>query len=191
MINNFDQIIDLLTFNNENEFYFVQILKRKKEHPELGNNSYCVKTYYIKNKNHFLKDITEMICLADFHNARVYINLNKRNFERITYHTLKKITDQIMNKNFSQTKSAFNSVCGEYSIGDKTWIVDIDSKGREANSVLKTIDSCQPNGNKLIAIINTKNGVHLITKPFNMEQFKKVHSDIDVHKNNPTILYIP
>ena len=31
----------------------------------------------------------------------------------------------------------------------------------------------------------------IITKPFNLKQFKDKYPDIDVHKNNPTILYIP
>ena len=43
----------------------------------------------------------------------------------------------------------------------------------------------------MIAYIPTKNGYHIITKPFNLKQFKDKYSDIDVHKNNPTILYIP
>jgi hypothetical protein len=34
-----------------------------------------------------------------------------------------------------------------------------------------------------------KNGVHLITTPFNLQQFKEEYQDIDVHKNNPTLLY--
>ena len=44
---------------------------------------------------------------------------------------------------------------------------------------------------KIYAYIPTKNGYHIITKPFNLKQFKDKYPDIDVHKNNPTILYIP
>jgi len=35
MIDNFEQIKKLLTFETEDDFYFGQILQRKKEHPEL------------------------------------------------------------------------------------------------------------------------------------------------------------
>lgn len=191
MIDNFDQIKQLLKFASDDEFYFVQILKRKKEHKELGSNSYVVKSYYIRSQEHLEKHKPEMICLAEFHNARVYINLNQRSFEKTCYHTLKKLTDQIMQKDFDHGMKAFNSVCGMYAHGDKKWVVDIDEKGRAANEILKCIDNCQPEGNKLITILDTKNGIHLITKPFNLKQFKEVYPDIDVHKNNPTILFIP
>ena len=30
---------------------------------------------------------------------------------------------------------------------------------------------------------------HIITTPFNMEAFKKLYPEVDVHKNNPTILF--
>lgn len=47
MINNLELILPLLEFLSEDDFYHLQIIKRKKEHPELGSNSYVVKTYYI------------------------------------------------------------------------------------------------------------------------------------------------
>ncbi len=190
-IDNFDQIKRLLSWGSEDEFYFCQVLKRKKENKELGSNSHVVKTYYLKSLEDLDKDMGEMVCLAEYHNARVCINLNKRSFERTSYHTLQKITDQIMNRDFKQVRKAYNSVCGMYAQGDKTWVVDIDGTGRESNEVLKFIDTLQPEGNKLITILPTKNGLHLITKPFNLKGFHEKYPHIDVHKNNPTILYIP
>lgn len=192
MIDNFNHIKELLSFNSDDEFYFCQILKRKKENPELGNNSYVVKTYFIKSIEELEKDKGEMICLADFHKARVCINLNKRSFERICYHNLKSITDHIMNKDFSGVRKSYNSCCGSYATDENTkWVVDIDVKGRYANEVLKDIDTLRPEGNKLITILETKNGVHLITKPFDVQAFRAKYPDIEIHKNNPTILYIP
>ena len=47
----------------------------------------------------------------------------------------------------------------------------------------------QKNYSKFIAEIPTKSGCHLITTPFNLQQFKEKYPDIDVHKNNPTLLY--
>lgn len=190
-VDNFDQISKLLSWGSEDEFYFCQVLKRKKENRELGSNSHVVKTYYLKKLEDLEKDKGEMICLAEYHNARVCINLNKRSFERTCYHTLQKITDQIMSRDFSQVRKAYNSVCGLFAKGDKTWIVDIDEAGRQSNEILKFIDTLQPEGNKLIDIIPTKHGVHLITQPFNLKDFKEVYPHIDIHKNNPTILYIP
>lgn len=192
MIDNFELIKELLKFDESgDDFYFAQILKRKKENPELGSNSYVVKTYFIKSVEELENQRGEMIAFADYHKARVYLNLNKRSFERMAFHTLKKVADQIMNKDYKEVRKAYNSVCGMYASGDKFWIVDIDEKGRKANEILKFIDVARPEGNKLVAIVPTKNGVHLITKPFDLELFKFVFPDIEIHKNNPTILYIP
>jgi hypothetical protein len=193
MIDNFEQIKNLLKFDTEDDFYFVQILKRKKEHPELGSNSYTVKTYYIKSIEELEQDKGEMICLANYHNARVYINLNRRSFERIAFHTLQDVTNNIMNKDYANVRRSYNSTCGAFANekDGKKWIVDIDEIGRKANEVLKFIDKLQPIGNKLVAIIETKNGAHLITNPFNVQEFRKEYPDIEIHKNNPTILYIP
>lgn len=191
-VDNFEKVKDLLSFGSEDEFYFVQIIKRKKENHELGSNSHIVKFYYIKRVEDLDKEKEEMIMLATYHNARVCINLNKRSFERTAFHTLKKITDQILNKDFRSARKAYNSVCGMHAGEiDKTWLVDIDEKGRQANEVLKAIDKIQPIGNKLIAILPTKNGVHLITRPFNLQDFKTAYPNIEVHKNNPTIVFIP
>lgn len=190
-IDNFEQIQGLMSFDTEDEFYFVQILKRKKEHPELGSNSYLVNTYFISSLEQLERLKGEIILLASFHNARVYIHLTKRSFEQTAFQMIMKVVNQTMEKDFKFVKNAFNSVCETYAKGPKNWVVDIDEKGRLANDVLKTIDNCEPEGNKLIDVIQTKNGFHLITKPFNREQFSKVHPDVDIQTNNPTILYIP
>lgn len=192
MIDNFEQIKKLLKFENEDDFYFSQIIQRKKENPEVGSNSHVVKTYYIKSVSDLDYYKGEMMCLAEFHNARVCINLNRRSFEKVAFQNLKKNLDVIMNKDYKSVRKSYNSVCGLMSNEkDKSWIVDVDSKGREANDVLKCIDGCRPEGNKLKTIIETKNGVHLITSPFDIQQFRKSFPFIDIHKDNPSILYIP
>lgn len=192
MVDNFEQIKKLLSFGSEDIFYFCQILKRKKEHPELGSNSYVVKTYYIKKLEEmdFYKD--EMICLAQHHNARVYISLNARSFERTAFQNLKKIADQILNKDFKSVRKSYSSVCGMVGEGDKTWIVDIDDTKQASPLMMAFIShECEPIGEKVITTIPTKNGIHIITRPFRLDKFKEKYPNIDVHKNNPTILYCP
>lgn len=189
MINNFEQIKSLLNFDSEDTFYHLQILKRKKEHPELGSNSYVVKTYYIKSIEHLKRVFPEIKNICDFHNARAYINLNKRSFERIAYHTLKKVTDCILNKDFKSVRKAYESVCGAFSTGDKLWIIDIDDNNFDSSNIIEYIDKQKPIGPKVVAKIPTKSGYHLIVKPFNASLFSMF--EVDLHHNNPTILYIP
>jgi hypothetical protein len=44
---------------------------------------------------------------------------------------------------------------------------------------------------KILASIPSKSGIHIITNPFNLAEFTKAFPSIEVHKNNPTNLYIP
>jgi hypothetical protein len=188
-VDNFEIIKSLLKFDSEDDFYHLQILKRKKENPELGSNSYVVKTYYVTSVEYLEKKKDEIINLCQFHNARACINLNPRSFEKVAFHTMKKVTDIIMNKDFKSVRKAYESVCGEFGNGKhKSWIVDIDVRDlKEIGKVLDMIEPQQPEGVKLIALLETKNGYHLIVRPFDKSKVELGH---DLHKNNPTILYI-
>jgi len=200
MTDNFDKIIPLLSFK-EGYFYFVQILQRKKDHKGDGkvngtnNNSRLIKAYYIdsQDKLEFVKP--EIIELCKLFNARAGINLNRRSYEKMAFQQLKKITDQILNKEFAKAHRAYNAVCGSYSHDtDKSWIIDIDGSDehQQSNDMIAFINkSCFPEGAKYLATIPSRSGYHIITRPFDMHKFKTVYPSIDVHKNNPTNLYIP
>lgn len=204
MINNFKQISELLKFETEDDFYFCQILKRKKEHSELGRNSVVVATYYIKNIEDFWRYSSEIILLCDFHNARAYINLNKRSFEKVAFHNLKKVTDCILNKDYDAVRKAYDSTCGSSSNEEeKKWVLDVDRvpEGMQVpvfiDDVKRGIDNCMPKkeGTKLISVVSSKNGFHIICTPFNIQQFIAenvgLYPYLDIHKDNPTNLYIP
>ena len=190
MINNLNQIKALLKFESEDDFYHLQILKRKKEHPELGSNSYVVKTYYVRSLEYLDKIFPEVVNICNFHNARACINLNRRSFEKIAFHTLKKVTDCILNKDYKSVRKAYESVCGSYSneTDNKKWIIDIDTKDY---TYFKSIKYwiLENTDNLFIYEIPTKNGYHLITNPFRLDLFKQQYPEIEVHKNNPTLLY--
>jgi len=200
VINNFQQISKLLQFRSDDDFYHLQIIKRKKDHPEIGSNSLVIKTYYIKSEDHLAKVEPEIIALCDFHGARACINLNRRSFEKMAFHTLKKVTDQIMNKDFKSVHKAYESVCGAYANeSNKKWIIDIDNISIDGfnhqDSMIQLrsrIIELQIEAGHLQSMnfIRTKSGIHIISAPFNLQKFREEFPDIDVHKDNPTILYI-
>lgn len=202
MIDNFEQIMGLLHFDSEDDFYHLQVLKRKKEHPNLGSNSQVIKTYYIRSKDHLDKVGPEIVALCEFHGARAYINLNPRSFEQVAFQTLKKVTDIIMNRDYTSVRNAYDSTCGAYCSGkEKRWIVDLDGVEHVSPMMCAFIEyKCEPiteikhdcslEDSKCITTIPTKNGLHLITKPFNLQKFSEEYPKIDVHRNNPTVLYI-
>lgn len=201
MIDNFDQISDLLEFRSDDDFYFLQIIQRKKDNPGLkgtNNNSRVIKTYYVNSKKYLLNKKDEIIDICKLFNARAGLNLNRRSYKKCSLQTARLILDQMANQDDKHAMNAFNSVCGRFSNeSDKKWIIDIDTKTDKVHDNLQIgamsmlLTPIQPKGEKAITCIETKNGYHLITKPFNIQEFKEIYPDLDIHKNNPTILYIP
>lgn len=211
MIDNFDLITPLLNFKSKDDFYFIQVLQRKKDHKKgkvngTNNNSRLIKAYYIDSLEHLEFVKPEIIEMCKLFNARAGINLNKRSFRRTHMELLKKVVAQMENGSYSKGAKAYPSVAGAMSPKeDKMWILDIDypvtddrldpiplSKDTYIRSVFETyLDTLQPAGDKIIAEIPSKNGKHFITRPFDLYKFKQEYPDIEVHKNNPTNLYIP
>lgn len=123
MIDNFEQVANLLSFNSEDDFYFLQILQRKKDNPEeyLGSNnsSRLIKAYYIKSKEELFKRKSEIIKLCEVFNARAGINLNKRSYYKTSFNTLKKVAELMHNKAFTKIHRAWNTACGVHNGGDR------------------------------------------------------------------------
>ena len=72
-MNNFEKIKEILKFENENDFYFLQVLKRRKDNPEMDRDVKVVKSFYIFSQKE-LDDVTDtIITLCENENARAYI----------------------------------------------------------------------------------------------------------------------
>lgn len=203
MVNNKELIKPLLTFPKPGDsFYFIQILQRKKDHLgiRLGgstNNSRLIKVYYINSLEKLEIHWEEMVKLAELFNARVSINLNPRSFEKAGFQLLAKVAHQMENKDFYNIRKAYDSVLGNYhSEMDKRWLIDIDKEDTEEyDKIMTTIDIehalIKNRPYQILAIIPSKSGKHIITNPFNIERFSALFPRIEIHRNNPTNLYIP
>jgi hypothetical protein len=195
MIDNFKQIEVQLAFPDEDSFYFVQVIQRKKDNPGVkgaNNSSRLIKGYYITSVEHLEREKEEIVLLTNHYNARAGVNLNRRSFRRIAFQTLQKISDQMMNDDYKSVRRAYNSACGQFAKEtDKRWIIDIDDKSFDVKELAIHLYSLDPVGRKAIMTLDTPNGFHVISSPFNIQQFREVYPDIDIHKNNPTILYTP
>ena len=199
MKNNFDLVRKMLDFDNSDTYYFLQILKRRKDNPDLGKDMKVIGDYFIYSMDQFNRMEDEIIQTCITHNARAYFRINKRSSKKTAMQMLKRVTEHIISENYKAIKNAFSSVSGEFhGDEDKKWIVDIDDVSidtfnhskkqieiRELLVDLQTETGREP----MLNFIPTKNGVHIITRPFNLKRFKEKYPDLDVHKDNPTILY--
>lgn len=199
MIDNFELIESLLNFDNSDEFYFLQVIQRKKDFEEgqkrigRNNNNRLIKAYYIYNLQQLREYKEEIVCLCHLFNARAGINLNRRHTKDVTLKCLEMIAIALRKNEFDCISKIYNSACGKESSTDKTWIVDIDvdEKNKHEGVVDYIENYCQPfNGSKIITKIPSRNGYHLITKRFDREKFASSYPFIEIHTNNPTNLYI-
>lgn len=197
MIDAYERIKPLLVFNSEDDFYFLQIIQRHKENPQLGSHGRLVRNYYINNIDYLERRYEEIKKLCNFFNARAMLRLNKRSYRKTAFRSLQKIADVMSNEDYKYVSKSYISACGRGNVQKvKRWIIDIDEKNPSLVGEIKDyINTLMPvyawDNNKIIAELPTKNGYHLITIPFNVEDFKKKYKDVEVHKDNPVNLYIP
>ena len=193
MIDNFELITPLLKFPNNDIYYHLQIIRRGKDHPNLPAANRTIKVYFITDVNDLNFYKQEIKDLCKFFEARAYINLAPKSIRKTTMLQLKYLAQRTYEDDFQKIWKSWNTCAVKIKGEESRWVVDIDC------SLEKMIywwdikeyinEKCEPVGNKIISIIPTKSGNHLITIPFNIKQFKEKYPDIDVHKNNPTLLY--
>lgn len=194
MINNFAKLNELLYFQNKDDFYLIQILKRRKDNPNMDVDMRVVDNFFINSEDDFKKKEDRIIEVCNRENARAYLRVNKRNYKKVALQSLKKLTEYIISENYSAAKSAFLSAAGEFhSQENKIWIVDIDTKDENyISSVRDIISRCHCEINVTFGVlmeVPTVAGVHILCYPFNLQRFKSYYPDMDVHKDNPTLLY--
>jgi hypothetical protein len=195
MIDNIEIIKSLLNFEQEGDFYQCMLLKRKKDQPESERDNHqsvrTIKTYCIESFEYLEKRYDEMKQLCEMFKARAYIHVQKQNHNDVSLEMLIELANRIKSGAVNQ-KNLFDSVVGQIKTHEKRWIVDLDTKNEdEVVRMTKVINFTRPEGDKIEAIIPTKNGYHFITKRFDVQMFRNVYPDVDIQKKNPTLLYLP
>lgn len=203
-IANFDQIKSQLTFGeSDNLFLHLQILRRGKDHPDLPATNKLMKSWLVRSAEHLdsLKD--EVVFLCERYGARAYISCVPKSIEKLNQLIMRKLTDNQYTGNVINPWHVFNSACGELPGVEKRWVVDVDTKDEiEIASISAVIDmvwlKAHPEDKDkvsedlwLVGQVPTMNGVHLLTRPFNLQIFRKHFPEVEVKKNGLTALYVP
>ena len=193
MTNNIREIKPLLSFDSEDEFYFIQILKRRKDNPGMSKDCKIIKNYYVRSIEYLDSKMDEIIFLCNHFNARATIRLNKRSYKKAALHMIAELAKSVAHENYRVASGLFDSAAGHARTGDKLWIVDVDTDMLDhGHLVIDSIESIEPMCDvKCVLTLPSKTGVHIISKPFNLQRFKELWPTVDVQKDNPTNLYIP
>ena len=171
-IDNFDKIIPLLEFGQDT-YYFVQIIKRRKDE---GNQTLEIPERKLWQKfidrPEVLEDLKQEIQeLCHIYNARAYIELNPRSLERWSIELARRLLDRISLHDFQSVQRLPNKVALSeetiktrgLTISRRRLMLDVDEKVN-----IPIIEKwVEDNGIKKIANIPTLNGAHLIIESFN------------------------
>lgn len=184
-------------------FYVVEIIGRAKDKAR----NHKLKTYYIRAMEDFDKYENEIKLLCDTLQMRAYISINHRSMKHVTLNTMAEYANRIAQDNFDKPYSLFDSCAAKYVERSKQlWIIDVDKEDTDCYSAngectvdqlteyyVGMVEDCEPK-RKIVAVIPTKSGRHIITHPFNTVEFVNKACrcrDIDglIKKNNLTLLY--
>jgi hypothetical protein len=195
MIDNIDVVKSLLNFTEPGDFYMLYVFKRKKDQPEGERDNHqsvrTIKTYCVDSLEYLDKRYDEIKQLCEMFKARAYIHVQKQNHRDVSLDMLSSLVERIKNGVQNQ-KGLFDSVVGQIKTQEKRWIIDIDTKDKQfLRDITMDLMYILPLGDKIEKVIPTKNGYHLVTKKFNVMEFRDKYPDVDIQKKNPTLLYYP
>lgn len=201
-IDNFDILMQHMDFIDPNDRYIVHVLRRPKDckqlKNELGSNEAqrLIRTYYIDNIDYMKAKVPAIKELCRSCNARAYLIVSpKDNFDCLM-NLGQKVLETIRNKNYSVKPEHLlrQAYCENHKSRKKQWVIDLDndemteylynkendfpesSKEWKVNDVYSLVQDmlkdCGKDPNDAY-IVQTRNGCHIITPPFNLVAAQK------------------
>lgn len=215
MVDNFNTIKQLITFDDSevgisldqdnDAFCQVQLIKRKKDNPTMKGDYSVFKRYQIDKLSDLDKYYDEIVTLCNNFNLRAYFDVSRKSYKQVTLDSLVELSQRVANNDFKKVHSIIDSCTSKYANSShKRWVVDIDDCDSDTLSLDELFEfyteiistKCRP-GHTAIGKVPTKSGLHLITKPFDLQTFSQliheagINKPIDelVKKKISTILY--
>lgn len=183
----------------EGDSYFVvELIRRGKDNPDLPAANCHFKNYYIRKPEDLDKYEQEIKSLCEMLHLRAYASVNIKSFKQVSLNTMAELARRIAKNDYRKNYAVFESCSGQYCHSkDKQWVIDLDDcklHDEYPEEIKELINYCKPGGDKIVTEFPTKSGVHIITLPFDREQFAELCEeydvkDADIKKNHLTFLY--
>lgn len=172
-------------------FIYTEMLDRSKKK---GNNGFrLVKTFYHRSVEEFDEQMPTIVKLCDLANVRACTRLSMRSYKTVGKRMTELVVEAALSDNWAGMKSLYNRACGIAKPTRKLWLLDvdvIDDDTRDLGDKLRLSE-------KLVATVPSKKGLHYIVEPWNIDGVDgagfvtKYGLRVQLHKDNPTNLYIP
>lgn len=194
MVNNFKQIRNFLQFKGSDNYYFIQILRLRKDNPRMACEHKHIKEYYIYSLSDLDSVKDEILTTCELARARAYIRLNCRNSEKVLLAAMVLLANAINSK-----QKMTGSLCRKTSAicnhdPNPKFLINTDSQNDyefAKETVTKLWKDSEDTNGKILLEVKTPNGIHLVTTPFDIVAFKKICPTINAYEDGSTVLYSP
>ena len=203
IVDNFDVLMAHMDFVDPNDRYIVHIMRRPKDCTTLTNTlgsneaQRLIRTYYIDNIEYLQGKIVAIKELCHSCNARAYLIVQPKNNFDCLLNLGKKILETIQERNYSVKPEHLlrQAYCENHKSRKKLWILDLDKDsmiecwveynfgGQAFNKKEWTVESVEALVKKYVEAagkdssaiyrVPTRNGYHIITLPFNLQEAQK------------------
>lgn len=183
------------TLPEDDSYFVIELMRRGKDNPNMPAANYHFKNYYIRKSEDLDKYENEIKTLCEVMRLRAYASINIKSFKQVSLDTMAELARRIANNDYKKNYAVFESCSGQYChSGDKQWVVDCDNcvlHDEYTEKIKELVNICKPDGDKIVTEFPTKSGVHIITTPFDRQQFIELCEQyhIDIKKNHLTLLY--
>lgn len=189
-LDNREKVRNLLRFGKDT-YYYLQILQRKKENPELALSEIKRWRLFITSPSVLDRADSYIEFLCKNLNARAYISVVPRNLEKYCKETAKEYINHLCTDEYSQVFRIGDRV----ALSDKTvkWrgvipcsrtLLDFDMKSLEKEDARRFLE--EEGKIKVEEIIPTKNGFHVICENHNT---KTKFPDAETRSNGDVTVY--
>jgi hypothetical protein len=177
ILDNIDKVKSLLEFR-EGIFYYVQVIQRKKENPELSKSD--IKRYqtFITSLEDLNVHLPRIKIVCELYNARAYISLIPRSLEKLAKQCALEYVKRISLGEYKRVWDIPNRLALSDEVRAKIpgkkpmWVFDVD----EPENTDKIVEIVNKAGISLVDILQTPNGSHILVEAFNpkkLESYRK------------------
>jgi len=185
---------------NLDKYYVIELIRRGKDNPDMAAANYHFRNYYIYSwldLDKYEKEIKDVCTLLKM---RAYCSVNYKLMSQVALDTQAESARRIAAHDYKKFYNIFESCSGKYvKRGDSLWVVDVDGDVSETylSQLMEYINSMESGHERNVEFVMcTRNGIHIICNPFNLQQFNigfkskfKEMEVPDVKKNHLTLLY--
>lgn len=181
-VDNSKDIVNLLNFKVSPKgkpeiYYFVQVIQRRKENPDLPLQEIQRYAWWVTDLEVLKKSWDRLKHMCEYYKARAYISITPRSLEKFGKQCMFEYSKRVANNDYTNIHNIpkkvalSNETIQSKGIVDKPrWIIDVDTK--DIHSLVDIRDFIS-NYTKVLCILDTPNGYHIVIESFNFGLLKE------------------